>query len=80
MKIAVNTELTFDVDEIAAKLSPDEMLTLFALAANRLAEDGPQEKRRCLAQSFGACMSENAKKMLAEIFAAEYVDMQSRSR
>ncbi len=74
MKIYLTKTIEFDVDEVASTLSTCEMLTLFTQAANRLAE-GKQEERRSIAKVFAGAMSENAKKLLAEIFAAEYVNL-----
>jgi hypothetical protein len=79
MKVEMTTTLEFDVDEVAAALSPVEMLTLFTRAANRLTEKGSTEERRALARDFAGAMSENAKHMLAEIFAAEYVRLANAS-
>jgi hypothetical protein len=75
MKIEIARTLDFDIDELAEALSPNEMLTLFTLGANRLAEKGSRDERRALARDFSNAMSENAKMMMAEIFAAEYVRM-----
>lgn len=73
MMLNITTTLELDVNELAASLSPVEMLTLFTRAANRLTEKGTAEERRALARDFSGAMSENAKRMLAEIFAADYV-------
>jgi hypothetical protein len=79
VKVEMTRTLEFDVDEVAAALSPVEMLTLFTRAANRLTEKGTTEERRALARDFAGAMSENAKRMLAEIFAAEYVRLANKA-
>jgi hypothetical protein len=42
-----------------------------------LAEQGTPEDRRSLARGFASAMSENAKRMLEDIFAADYVRLAS---
>lgn len=54
------------------------MLELFTLAANRIAEESAtylSSTRRTLAKQAAGRLSENAKRMLAEIFSAEYVNL-----
>jgi len=77
MKVAITKTIELDVDELAAAMSPVEMLTLFTEAANRIAEKGMANERRALAHDFSFAMSENAKRMLAEILAADYVRLSS---
>jgi hypothetical protein len=52
-------------------------LAKYDSAANMLAEQGTPEDRRSLARGFASAMSENAKRMLADIFAADYVRLAS---
>ena len=73
MNVAITKTIELDIDEVAAVMSPAEMLTLFTRAANRIAEEESAHKRRALAHEFSFSMSENAKKMLAEILAADYL-------
>lgn len=77
MKVAITKTIELDVDELATAMSPVEMLTLFTEAANRIAEKGTANERRELAHDFSFAMSENAKRLLAEILAADYVRLSS---
>ena len=77
MKVVITKTIELDVGELATAMSPVEMLTLFTEAANRIAEKGTADERRALAHDFSFAMSENAKRMLAEILAADYVRLSS---
>lgn len=73
MKIDIQETFSIDVEIIAKSMTPTEMLILFSRCANRIAEKGTAEERRDLARNFANAMSENAKRLLADIFSADYI-------
>ena len=80
MTVKVSGQMTVDLDidqvksQLADALTPVELLELFSITANKLADGGMTfAQRRAFADAFRQAMSENAKKLLAEIFAVEYI-------
>ena len=74
MTVKVRTEVEIDLDVLKDRLSPLELLDLFSAAANKMADGNVSfEQRRACADAFRRAMSENAKKLLAEAFSAEYI-------
>ena len=74
MTVKVRTEVEIDLDVLKDRLSPLELLDLFSAAANKMADGEVSfEQRRAFADAFRRAMSENAKKLLAEAFSAEYI-------
>ena len=74
MTVKVRTEVEIDLDVLKDRLSPLELLDLFSAAANKIADGKVSfEQRRAFADAFRRAMSENAKKLLAEAFSAEYI-------
>ena len=74
MTVEIHTEVEIDLDVLKDRLSPLELLDLFSAAANKMADGNVSfEQRRAFADAFRRAMSENAKKLLAEAFSAEYI-------
>ena len=74
MTVKVHTEVEIDLDVLKYRLTPLELLDLFSAAANKMADGNVSfEQRRAFADAFRRAMSENAKKLLAEAFSAEYI-------
>ena len=74
MTVKVMAEVEIDIDVIKHKLSPLQLMDIFTAGVNKL-EDGDvtPEQRRRFAEAFRRGLSENAKQMLAEAFAAEFI-------
>lgn len=79
MTVKVSGQFTVDLDidqvksQLADALTPVELLDLFSITANKIADGITFAQRRAFADTFRYAMSENAKKLLAEILAAEYI-------
>lgn len=73
MKICINQEVELESEDLAKAMSVYDMLNLITEAANHMAEHGvAKDLQRKLAAGCVHNLSENAKRFLAEMFAAEY--------
>lgn len=74
MGVRITTEVEIDLDAVKDRLSPLELMDVFTAAANKLADnDVTPAQRRALAEAFRRGLCENAKRLLAEAFASEYI-------
>ena len=74
MTVKVMAEVEIDIDVIKHKLSPLQLMDIFTAGVNKLADsDVAPQPRRAFAEAFRRGLSENAKRMLAEAFAAEFI-------
>ena len=74
MTVQVMTEVEIDLDVVEHKLSPLQLMDIFTAGVNKLADgDVTPQQRRAFAEAFRRGLCENAKQMLAEAFAAEFI-------
>lgn len=77
MTCNIITTVEVDVEEMAKTMTPEELMQIFCCCANKFAETrvaNENSERRRLALVFARNMSECAKQLLAEVFAADYVE------
>lgn len=77
MTCNITTTVEVVVEEMAKTMAPEDLMQIFCCCANKLAEtrvDDENAERRRLALAFARNMSENAKRLLAEVFAADYIE------